>query len=110
MKSKKKQIYKPKTSLPSLVPPWVAGILSAIIPGLGQSLARQVRRGILVLLSFASIIGLLVWRFRLAAPRDTGFMNIVSKAFYLQPILIFITILVGLLYLANIYDAVKLAT
>jgi len=109
MKSKKKQIYKPKPSLPSLVKPWLAGALSAIIPGLGQALARQVRRGILILFSFASIVGLLIWRFRLAAPRDTGFMNIVNKAFYLQPILIGITILVGLLYLAIIYDAVKLA-
>lgn len=109
MKSKKKQIYKPKLSLPSLVSPWVAGVLSAIIPGLGQALARQVRRGILIFVSFASIAGLLIWRFRLAAPRDTGFMNIVSKAIYLQPILIFITILVVLLYVANIYDAVRLA-
>ena len=109
MKSKKKQIYKPKPSLPSLVPPWLAGAISAIIPGLGQALARQVRRGILIFFSFASIVGLTIWRFRLAAPRDTGLMDIVNKAFYLQPLMIGITILVGLLYLANIYDAVKLA-
>ncbi|MFU8826992.1 MAG: phosphonate ABC transporter, permease protein PhnE [Brevefilum sp.] len=109
MKTKKQQIYKPKTSLPSLVPPWAAGVLSALVPGLGQALARQVWRGILIFISFASIAGLMVWRFRLAAPRDTGFMNIVNKAFYLQPLLIIITITVGILYLANIYDAVKLA-
>jgi phosphonate transport system permease protein len=109
MKSKKQQIYKPKPSLPSLVPPWLAGVLSAIIPGLGQALARQIRRGILILFSFATIVGLLVWRFRLAAPRDTGFMNIFNKAIYLQPLLIGITVVVGLLYLANIHDAVKLA-
>jgi phosphonate transport system permease protein len=109
MKSKKQQIYKPKPLLPSLVPPWLAGVLSAIIPGLGQAFARQVRRGILILFSFATIVGLLVWRFRLAAPRDTGFMNIVNKAFYLQPLLIGITVVVGLLYLVNIFDAVKLA-
>jgi phosphonate transport system permease protein len=109
MKTKKQQIYKPKISLPSLVPPWSAGLLSAIIPGLGQAFARQVRRGILIFISFASIIGLLIWRFRLAAPRDTGFMNIVNKTFYLQPLMIFITFLVFMLYIANIFDAIRLA-
>lgn len=110
MKSKKKQVYQPKPNLPSLVSPWLAGLLSALIPGLGQALARQVRRGILIFFSFASIIALLVWRFRLAAPRDTGFVNIVNKAFFLQPVLILVTVLVGLLYLLNIYDAAKLAS
>ena len=109
MKSKKNQVYKPKPALPSLVPPWLAGVLSAIIPGLGQALARQVRRGIIIFVSFLAIGGLLIWRFNLAAPRDTGFLNIVNKAFYLQPILILITVLFGLMYLANIYDAVKIA-
>ena len=109
MKSKKSQIYKPESTLPSLVPPWAAGVLSAVIPGLGQALARQVRRGLLIFFSFASIIGLTVWRFRLAAPRDTGFEDIVTKAFRLQPLLLFITILVGLLYLWNILDAVQIA-
>lgn len=109
MKSKRKQIYEPKSTLPSLVPPWLAGLLSALVPGLGQSLARDMRRGILILGSFATIFGLLIWRFRLAAPRDTGFMNIVNKAFHLQPILILITVLVGILYLWNILDAVQLA-
>jgi phosphonate transport system permease protein len=109
MKSKKNQIYKPESTLPSLVPPWVAGILSAIMPGLGQALAREVRRGILILFSFASIIGLSIWRFRLAAPRDTGLMNIVNKAFRLQPILIFITALIGVLYFWNILDAIQIA-
>lgn len=109
MKSKKKQIYQPESTLPSLVPPWLAGILSAIVPGLGQALARQVRRALIIFFSFASIIGLLIWRFRLAAPRDTGFIDIFTKAIYLQPLLIFILVLIALLYLANIYDAVKLA-
>jgi phosphonate transport system permease protein len=109
MRSKKQQIYKPKPSLPSLVPPWAAGLLSALVPGLGQALARQVRRGILIFVSFLTIFGLMIWRIRLAAPRDRGWINIVNKAFYLQPLLIFITILVGVLYLVNIYDAVKLA-
>ncbi len=109
MKSKKKQIYEPKPYLPSIVPPGVAGLLSAIIPGLGQALARQVKRGILIFFSFLTIISLLIWRFRLAAPRDVGLMNIVNKAFRLQPVLILITVLCAILYLWNILDAVMVA-
>ena len=109
MKSKKSQIYKPESTLPSLVPPWLAGVLSALVPGLGQALAREVRRGILIFFSFASIIGLTIWRFKLAAPRDTGIVDIVNKTFYLQPLMIFITILIGILYVVNIFDAVRLA-
>lgn len=109
MKSKKSQIYQPESTLPSLVQPWLAGVFSAIFPGLGQALAREVRRGILIFISFASIIGMMIWRFRLAAPRDIGFLNIVNKAIYLQPLLLFISILIGLLYLWNIIDAVQLA-
>lgn len=109
MKSKKKQIYKPKPNLPSLVPPWLAGVLSAIIPGLGQALARQVKRGILIFFSFVSTIGLTVWRFHLAAPRDTGFWNIFTKAISLQPLLLFICILILLMYVWIIIDAVMLA-
>jgi hypothetical protein len=65
------------------------------------------KAGNFILFSFATIVGLLVWRFRLAAPRDTGFMNIVNKAFYLQPLLIGITVIVFYFILVNIYDAVN---
>jgi len=109
MKSKKKQIYKPKPNLPSLVSPWLAGVLSAILPGLGQALARQVKRGVLIFFSFISITALTVWRFILAAPRDTGLVNIFTKAIRLQPLLLFITILIGIMYIWIIIDAVQLA-
>ena len=109
MKSKSKQVYKPKPNLPSLVPPWLAGVLSAILPGLGQALARQFKRGLLIFLSFASIMGLTVWRFIEAAPRDRGFINIFNKAIRLQPILLLITILIVIMYAWIIIDAVQLA-
>jgi phosphonate transport system permease protein len=110
VKSKKKNTtYQEEPQLPSLVPPWLAAILSAIVPGLGQSLGRKLRRGLLVFVSFGTIIGLMIWRFQLAAPRDTGFFNIISKAYYLEPVLILITVLIVLLYIWNIIDAYQIA-
>ena len=81
----------------SLVSPWLAALLSAIVPGLGQAFTRQWKRGLLLFASTLTIIGLLIWRFRLAAPRDTGVWNIVAKAFRLQPVLIVVSVLVGFL-------------
>ena len=90
---------------PSLVPPIVAAIASLIIPGLGQGLARAVRRGIILFATLLSIVFLMAWRFQLAAPRDTGWANIIKKAFRLDPFLIVVTIVFFLLYLWIAYDA-----
>ncbi|MFW5714587.1 MAG: phosphonate ABC transporter, permease protein PhnE [Brevefilum sp.] len=109
MKAKKYKIYQEQPNKPSLVPPWLAAVLSGIIPGLGQALARKLRRGILLFVSFVTIIGLMIWRFQLAAPRDTGLVAIVTKAWRLQPILILISILIALLYIWSIIDAYQIA-
>ena len=109
MKARKKIVYQEKEYKPSLVAPWLAAVFSAIIPGLGQAFARMVRRAILIFFSFATIVGLMIWRFRLAAPRDTGIVAIMLKSFHLEPIMILISILVVLLYLWNILDAFQLA-
>ena len=66
----------------SLVPPIVAAILSLILPGLGHTLARAFRRGLVLFVSLASMVGLLAWRIKLAARFDEGFWPIVKKAFY----------------------------
>jgi phosphonate transport system permease protein len=109
MKAKKKKTYREEPQLPSIVPPWLAAVLSGVIPGLGQALARKLRRGLILFASFVSITGLMIWRFRLAAPRDTGFFDIITKAFYLEPVLILITVLIALLYIWNIIDAFQMA-
>lgn len=109
MKAKKNKVYQEKPALPSLVPPWLAALLSAIIPGLGQALARAINRGLVIFFSFVSIVGLLIWRFQLAAPRDEGFFDIVFKAFRLEPIFILIAILTFLLYIWIIIDAYQMA-
>ncbi|MCA9922080.1 MAG: phosphonate ABC transporter, permease protein PhnE [Anaerolineales bacterium] len=89
----------------SLVPPLIAAILSALVPGLGQALARAVRRGALLFFSMITIVGLLVWRFRLAAPRDEGIVDIFLKGLRLKPFLIFVCVLVAVLYLWIVVDA-----
>jgi phosphonate transport system permease protein len=109
MKARKQGIYKEKSLKPSLVAPWLAAVLSAIIPGLGQALAREIQRGIVLFTSFGTVAGLMIWRFKLAAPRDTGVINIVTKAFHLEPIMILISVLILLLYLWNILDAFQIA-
>jgi phosphonate transport system permease protein len=109
MKAKKQKIYKEEPSLPSLVQPWLAAVFSAIIPGLGQALGRAIKRGIIIFASFASLFGMLIWRFQIAAPRDTGIKDIVLKAFKLQPIFIVIAIFFILTYIWNIVDAYQVA-
>lgn len=90
---------------PSLVPPFVAAVLSAILPGLGQFLARSYRKGLILFFSFVSIFGIMVWRFRLAAPRDNTWADIIPKAFRLQPLMLWVSVLVVILYLWIILDA-----
>jgi phosphonate transport system permease protein len=109
MKAKKDKIYQKKPNKPSLVAPWLAAVFSGIIPGLGQALGRKLRRGILLFVSFVTIIALMIWRFQLAAPRDTGVVAVVGKAWRLQPILILISILIVLLYIWIIFDAYQIA-
>ena len=93
----------------SLVSPAVAAILSLLLPGLGQIFARAARRGLLLLFAIASGAGLTLWRFKLAAPRDEGWVDIIKKGWHLDPFLIAVTILLGLLYIWIAVDAYAIA-
>lgn len=93
----------------SRVTPPVAGALSALIPGLGQIMARAVRRGLLLFISLLTIGTLMVWRFRLAAPRDTGFVDITLKALRLNPFLGVLAVVTLILYVWTIVDAYRMA-
>jgi phosphonate transport system permease protein len=66
----------------------VAGILSLIIPGLGQIVARQVQRGLLLLGSTATIVFILSWRVRLLAHREPTAMAMLAKALQRRPFFI----------------------
>ena len=94
---------------PSLVPPIVAGLISLIIPGLGHMLARQFRKGLVLLLVFLSAASLWIWRVNDAARREVGFVAMLKKAIQLQPIIFVILIVLVLLYLLIAYDAYKTA-
>ena len=95
---------------PSLVPPVVAGVASLLIPGLGQALARQLQRGLLLLCSLLTGIGLFAWRVSLLASREAGALAKLTKALYWNPAFI-ILILVGFvsLWLWIAWDAYQQA-
>jgi phosphonate transport system permease protein len=94
---------------PSLVPPLLAGVLSLVVPGLGQILARQARRGLLLLICLVSSVGLLAWRMNLAARREVGALNIFRKAISSQPILAAMTAGVVVLWLWIAWDGYQQA-
>jgi phosphonate transport system permease protein len=89
----------------SFVSPIVAAIASAIIPGLGQILARVVNRGLIILVSMTTSIGLVIWRIINVANRYTEWRTIISKAFRLNPILYLITAMIVVTYILSIMDA-----
>jgi phosphonate transport system permease protein len=95
---------------PSLVVPPVAGVASLLLPGLGQMLARQVQRGLLLLGSLATSIGLLAWRVNLLAHREVGVVVKLSKALSRRPLFVIPT-LVGIvaLWLWIAWDAYQQA-
>jgi phosphonate transport system permease protein len=80
-----------------------------VIPGLGQVLARATRRGLILFFSFITLLGLMAWRFALAAPRDTGWLNIIKKAFHLKPTMLLLSILLVILWIWIIIDAYQTA-
>ena len=94
---------------PSLVPPFLAALISVFIPGLGQVLARAYRRGFVLLGSFISISGLTYWRIAVEGRRGVDLQEKIQKAFEFESVLIVIVALVGLLYLWIIVDAYLIA-
>jgi phosphonate transport system permease protein len=101
---KKKNMKQSEIKKPH-VQPALAAIFSAIIPGFGQALAREVRKGLLLLFSFLTIGGLLVWRIFQAGRRYKDLAEKISKAFQFEPILKIITVLLILFYIWIIIDA-----
>jgi TM2 domain-containing membrane protein YozV len=90
----------------SRVPSGMAALCSLFVPGLGQILAGQVRRGLLLFSSLMSILVLLFWRIHLLAHREIGALAKVSKAFDRRPF--FVGLLLScsaFLWLWNSWDA-----
>ncbi|MDP6415749.1 MAG: hypothetical protein QGG54_12115, partial [Gammaproteobacteria bacterium] len=99
----------PETRKPSLVSAPVSALLSLMLPGLGQIMARSPRRGLTMLFSLISSAALLAWRIRVVARREVGFSAQIVKAYDLQPTLLYLTIAIALLYLWTVLDAYLLA-
>lgn len=95
-----------KPLLPGFVPPFVAGLASFIIPGLGQTLNRESKRGIAFFATILSIIALIAWRIQLAARREVGVLDKLTKAISRQPGFILLLLIGAVaLWLWNVWDA-----
>lgn len=86
--------------------PVLAVILSLLVPGLGQVIAGKIRRGMLLLFSVVTLIGLILWRINLLARLEPTAADKLAKAFSRSPI--FIIMIIGGLFLVwawNVRDA-----
>jgi phosphonate transport system permease protein len=95
---------------PSKIPGPAASVIS-IVPGLGQIFVGMVRRGFLLIVSFATILGLAAWRVHLLAHREPTALAKLSKAVDRRPL--FIGLVIGLIiviWLWNIWDAYRQAS
>jgi phosphonate transport system permease protein len=83
----------------------MAAFFSLIVPGLGQMMLGQIRRGLVQLFSLITIIALLWWRMGLAARREVDTLGIFSKSIDVQPLLGFLTLGVFILWIWIAWDA-----
>ncbi|MFP3959074.1 MAG: phosphonate ABC transporter, permease protein PhnE [Spirochaetaceae bacterium] len=91
------------------VSPAIAAVLS-IIPGLGQAAAREYYRGLLFFASFATAVGLFVWRIADIARRDQTLLARFTKSLDLATgFVAFVLLFMILLWALNIADAYILA-
>ncbi|MCK5200361.1 MAG: phosphonate ABC transporter, permease protein PhnE [Spirochaetales bacterium] len=88
-----------------------AAVISLIVPGLGHILIRQVSKGLLFLASMITIVGLFLWRIKLLAHREIGFINQYIRAFNRKEFFIgFVTITIIILWLWIMRDVYKRMT
>ena len=91
------------------IPPVLAGIISAIAPGLGHVLVGYWERGLYLFISTISILGLIIWRTSVIAYRQQTWIERFTVAFRRKPILyVFVALFLALVAIA-IFDAYKLA-
>jgi len=84
----------------------VAGAASLVIPGLGQIVAGQLRRGVLMFGAIVSFFVLFLWRIHLLAHREEGITAQFVKAFQRRPFFVgILTAGIVLLWLWNAWDA-----
>ncbi len=90
----------------SVLPPVVVMIASALIPGLGQILAKKVRRGLLIFASLITIFALLAWRIEQLARREPTALAMFTKAADRRPFFIVgLIVLTAIFWIGNVLDA-----
>ena len=65
-----------------IAPKWLAIVLSAILPGLGQAFQKRIRTGIYIFLAFATSLAIVFW--------DRGYSGDGSLSWFFVPILIWL--------------------
>ena len=93
----------------SFIPPFLAFLVSFFGPGIGHILAGAFGRGLLLFASFATIIGLQLWRINEIARRQILFSDKILKTYQLEPMLAGVAILTLLLWLWIAIDAYRVA-
>jgi len=91
------------------IPPLLAGILSAIAPGLGQILIGYWERGVYLFTATVTTIALTIWRISVIAYRQETWAERLPVAFRRKPLLYFLVVIIFILIISNIIDAYKLA-
>ncbi len=106
--SNKRPVIPKKSDFESLIPGGAAAAVSFFIPGFGQLLAGQLRRGFLLLGSLGGGAGLLIWRVHLLAHREIDLMAKFLKAFDRRPFFVgLVAACILILWLWNAYDAYR---
>ena len=90
--------------------PRIAGAGSLILPGLGQILNGEFRRGITIIMAFGTSLALFLWRLKVVAHREVDWIGRLSKTTDLKTGFVIIAIIGFILvWILNILDAAKLA-
>jgi len=99
-----------KKAIVTCVPGPVAGFLSLIVPGLGQIVCGQVKRGLLLFGSLATILLIIGWRVYLLAHLEVGAWTRIIKALHRRPLFIVIVLAAVIIcWLWTAWDAFRQA-
>jgi phosphonate transport system permease protein len=99
-----------KAEIYTQVPGPVAGFLSLVVPGLGQVVCGQVRRGLLLLGSLATMLLIIGWRISLLAHLEVGAWAMFVKALQRRPFFMAIVLIAAVMcWLWIAWDAYRQA-
>jgi phosphonate transport system permease protein len=89
--------------------PALTGVLSLLVPGLGQIVIGMWERGLIFFGSLLTLAGLVIWRISVIAYRQTTWADRIPIAFQRQPILYVLVAALLALWVIVVIDAVNTA-